>query len=115
VDDSGGERPYQRADSLTWTSVEQRHGKVIKIKGFPKDHKVQLFRVEVSTHRTDWVVTNDSTQHSTTATQQARSYRWKIEQLHREGNRSPVWNAANAGSPGFSAIILPAPSWYGGD
>ncbi|MGZ8095090.1 MAG: IS701 family transposase [Methylosarcina sp.] len=86
-DDSGGARPYQRVDALAWTSDERAHGKLIKIKGFPKDHKVQLFRVEVSTHRTDGVVTNDRTQHSAAAAQQACGYRWKIEQLHREGKQ----------------------------
>jgi hypothetical protein len=87
VDDSGGAQPYQRVDALTWSSAEQRHGKTIKIKGFPQDHTVQLFRVEVSTHRTDGVVTNDPTQHSTTAAQQVCGYRWKIEQWHREGKQ----------------------------
>src|SRR5512147_2127481 len=43
--------------------------------------------VEVSTHRTDWVVTNDPTQASTAATQQACGFRWKSEQLHREGKQ----------------------------
>lgn len=87
VDDSGGQRPYCRADALEWNEQELAHGKRIKIKGFPKDHKVRLFRVEVSTHRTDWVVTNDPTQDSTQATQQACGFRWKIEQLHREGKQ----------------------------
>jgi hypothetical protein len=108
VDDSGGERPYQRVDSLIWSPTERAHGKTIKIRGFPKHHKVQLFRVEVSTHRTDWVVTNDATQHSTTAAQQACCYRWKIELLHREGKQL-------TGLPGFSVIISPAPSWFGCD
>ena len=44
VDDAGGTRPYQRVDSLTWSETELQHGKRIKIKGFPKDHKVQCFR-----------------------------------------------------------------------
>ena len=66
---------------------ERVQGKRIKIKGFPKDRKVRLFRVEVSTHRTDWVVTNDSTQDSTEATQKVCGFRWKIEQLHREGKQ----------------------------
>jgi hypothetical protein len=48
---------------------------------------VRLFRVEVSTHRTDGVVTNDPTQESTEATQAACGFRWKIEQLHREGKQ----------------------------
>lgn len=87
VDDSGGERPYQRVDSLTWSPTERAHGKTIKVRSFPKHHKVQLFQVAVSTHRTDWVVTNDSTQQSTAGAQQACRYRWKIEQLHREGKQ----------------------------
>ena len=41
----------------------------------------------MSTHRTDWVVTNDPTQDSTAATQQVCGFRWKIEQLHREGKQ----------------------------
>lgn len=87
VDDASGKQPYQRVDSLSWTADELAHGKRIKIKGFPKEHKVQLFRVVVSTHRTDYVVTNDLAQESTEATQEACGFRWKIEQLHREGKQ----------------------------
>ena len=63
------------------------HGKTIKMKGFPKDHKVRLCRGAVSTHRTAWVVTNDQTQDATDATQEACGFRCKIEQLHREGTQ----------------------------
>ena len=87
VDDSGGTQAYQRVDALRWSESELQQGKRIKIKGFPQDHKVQCFRVVVSTHRTDYVVTNDRTQDSTAATQKACGYRWKIEQLHREGKQ----------------------------
>jgi Transposase DDE domain len=87
VDDSSGQQPYQRVDALSWTAVELAHGKRIKIKGFPKEHKVQLCRVVVSPHRTDDVVTNDLSQESTEATQKACGFRWKIEQLHREGKQ----------------------------
>lgn len=87
VDDSSGQKPYQRVDELTWSAEELAQGKRIKLKGFPKEHKVRLFRVEVSTHRTEWVVTNDSTQESTEATQEVCGFRWKIEQLHREGKQ----------------------------
>jgi hypothetical protein len=87
VDDSSGQQPYQRVDALSWTAAELAHGKRIKIKGFPKEHKVQLFRVGVSTHRTDYVVTNDLAQESTEATQEACGFRWKIAQLHREGTQ----------------------------
>ncbi|MEM9767247.1 MAG: transposase, partial [Cyanobacteria bacterium P01_D01_bin.71] len=75
VDDSGGQQPYCRMDSLTWSKVEQQQGKQLKIKGFPKDHKVQCFRVVVSTHRTDFVVTNEVAPTSTEATQQACGFR----------------------------------------
>jgi hypothetical protein len=87
VDDSGGLRPYQRVDSLEWSAAELASGKVIKIRDFPRDHKVRCFRVEASTRRTDWVVTNDPAQDSTEATQKACGFRWKIEQLHREGKQ----------------------------
>ena len=87
VDDSGSQQPYRRVDTLAWNAQDLAHGKRIKIKGFPKDHKVHLFRVAVSTHRTDFVVTNDLTQDSTEATQEACGFRWKIEQLHREGKQ----------------------------
>ncbi len=87
VDDSHGARPYTRVDGLSWNEAELAHGKRIKIKGFPKDHKVHLFRVVVSTHRTDYVVTNDRTQDSLEATQEVCGFRWKIEQVHREGKQ----------------------------
>ena len=87
VDDSSGQQPSQHVDALAWAAAELAHGKRIKIKGFPKEHKGQLFRVVVSTHRTDYVVTNDLSQASTEATQEACGFRWKIEQLHREGKQ----------------------------
>lgn len=87
VDDSHGQLPYRRVDALTWSNAQGARGKLIKIKGFPMDHKVKLFRVAVSTHRTDWVVTNDLSQDSSQATQEACGVRWKIEQFHREAKQ----------------------------
>lgn len=87
VDDSGGTQPYRRVDSLEWSAAELEHGKQLKIRDFPKDYKVQCFRVEVSTHRTDFVVTNDKAQDSTEATHKVCGFRWKIEQLHREAKQ----------------------------
>lgn len=84
VDDSGGALKYRHVDSLAWSQAELAQGKIIKIRGFPKAHKVKLFRVEVSNNRTDWVVTNDLAQDSTNATQEVCGIRWKIEQFHRE-------------------------------
>jgi len=84
VDDSGGSQPYQRVDGLAWTEAEKQHGKVIKIKGFPGQHKVKLFRVVLSTKRTDYVVTNDMAQDDPQVVQEVCSLRWKVEQFHRE-------------------------------
>jgi hypothetical protein len=48
VDDSGGSKPYQRVDALTWSETEKQQGKTIKIKSFPAEHKVKVFRVVLS-------------------------------------------------------------------
>jgi hypothetical protein len=84
VDESDGAQPYQRIDSLQWTASEQQQGKLIKIKDFPKGHRVKLFRLVLSTQRTDFVVTNDIAQDDSQATQEVCGLRWKIEQFHRE-------------------------------
>ncbi len=39
VDDSSGFEPYRCVDGLAWTEAEKQHGKTIKIKGFPGNHK----------------------------------------------------------------------------
>ena len=84
VDDLAGTIPYQRVDSLTWTKAQRKQGKSIKIRGFPKDHKVKLFRVASSDRRTAYVVTNDHAQNDSSVVQQVCHQRWKIEQFHRE-------------------------------
>ncbi len=85
VDDSTATAPYRRIDALDGSPEALATGKTITVKGFPKEHKLRLFRVEVSSHRTDWVVTNDMSQDSTAAVRQAR---WKIEQTHREAKQT---------------------------
>ena len=84
VDDTGGIDKYKRIDQLGWSEVEQRHGKLVKLRGFPKDKKVKLFRVTVSTGRTDYVATNDLAQASTDVVQQVCDVRWKVEEFHRQ-------------------------------
>lgn len=88
VDETGGERGYQRVDSLTWTETEQQHGKLVHLKTFPAGHKVKLFRLVLSTKRTDFIVTNDVVQDSTQDTQDVCALRWKIEQFHRESKQT---------------------------
>jgi len=87
ADDSGGQEPYRRADSSDRTEAESARGKRIRIRGFPKCHRVRLFRVEVSDRRTERIVTNDQSQDSTQATQEVCGFRRKIERSHRESER----------------------------
>jgi hypothetical protein len=78
---------YQRVDTLAWTEEEKACGKNVHVKDFPKGHRLQLFRLVVSKDRTDYIVTNDVTQHSTDDTQRVCAIHWKIEQLHREAKQ----------------------------
>jgi hypothetical protein len=84
VDDAKGTHPYRRIDSVEWTDIELQQGKLIKIKGFPANHKVKVFRVVLSTQRTDYVVTNEITQDNVEVVQDVCAFRWKVEQFHRE-------------------------------
>jgi hypothetical protein len=87
AENSHGAQPYRRVGALEWSEAALSRGKRIKIKGFPRGHKVQCFRGAVITHRTDYVVNNDLGQDSTEAAPEACGFRWKIEQLHREAKQ----------------------------
>lgn len=56
---------------------------MVHLKKFPKGHQVKLFRLALSTQRTEYVVTNDHSQASADATRQESAIRWQIEQFHR--------------------------------
>jgi len=84
VDDTLGQEKYKNIKLLEWSEEELKSGKIIKIKAFPAKKKVKLFRVTVSTDRTDYVVTNDLSQSSTDVVQEVCKIRWKIEEFHRE-------------------------------
>lgn len=78
---------YARVDALFWNETERAHGKLVHVKKFPKGHQLKLFRLVVSTHRTDFVVTNDLSQDSAPAARNESARRWKIEQFHREAKQ----------------------------
>ncbi len=42
VDDTGGVEKYRNLGELSWHESEKISGKIIKIKGFPRDKKVKL-------------------------------------------------------------------------
>jgi hypothetical protein len=73
--------------NLPWSEQELQSGKTIHIKDFPKGHRVKLFRLAMSTRRTDFVVTNDLTQYSSSDADTVCAWRWKIEQFHREAKQ----------------------------
>lgn len=83
VDDNDS-KVHRQVDQLTWTEAQLAHGKLVHVKKFPKNFILKLFRLTVSTDRTEYVVTNNLTQNSQADTQQASALRWKIEQFHRE-------------------------------
>ena len=84
VDDSGGKEPYKQAFDTPFTEDEVKFGKVVKVFKMPMDTYFKLFRVLVTTTRTDYIITNDLAQNSTDAAEKESSIRWKVEQLHRE-------------------------------
>ena len=69
---------------LDWSNEGVAQGKTLKVKGMPKDCKLKLFRVRVSAHRTDSLVTNEAEPRDTAAAEQESSVCWTIEPFHRE-------------------------------
>lgn len=87
VDDTDGQQAHQRVEKLDWNEAEREQGKLIHIKDFPKGHRVKVFRLVLSTKRTDYLVTNDLDQDSTQDAKENRALSWKIEQFHREAKQ----------------------------
>lgn len=84
VDDPGGRQPYQPMGCLSWSNEEVEQGKTRKVKGIPKECNLKIFRVLVSTHRTDYLLTNEAKPCDTAAAEHESSIRWMMEQFHRE-------------------------------
>ena len=84
VDDTFAKEKDKHIELWEWSTEELEYGKIIKIKGFPAQKKVKLFRVAVSTNRTDYVPTNDLSQSSRNVVQEVCKIRWKIEEFRRE-------------------------------
>lgn len=87
VDASKGLLPYKPVSALAWSLDNLESGIVVKLRGFPGSFRLKLFRVVVSTDRTEYVVTNDLSQNSTDDAQEESRRRWTIEQLHREAKQ----------------------------
>ena len=113
VDDSGGTEPYQGVDSLSWTKTEAQEGKLIKIKGFPGAHKVKLFRIVLSTQRTDYIVTNEMEQDNLEIVQDVCGFRWKVEQFHRETKQLTGLEGNQCRKARIVRNHIGVPFWFG--
>lgn len=81
---SGTRDYYQPVTEINIDENELKIGKMIRLKGMPDGFPMKLFRVPISTNRTDYVVTNDISQNCSDDTQKVCAMRWHIEQFHRE-------------------------------
>jgi len=75
---------YKQVKEFEWSKEEQKTGIRIHFRRWPQYKHLQLFRIEVSSNRTDYVVTNDLAQLDANAAQKEYGIRFLIEQLHRE-------------------------------
>jgi SRSO17 transposase len=76
-------KPVQFKD-LDWTTKALTIGKVVRLKDFPITKQVKLFKITVSTDRTDYIVTNDMTINDPKVIKSVNGLRWNIESFHRE-------------------------------
>ena len=84
IDDTEGKEPYKQVQEAFWSDTDVVQGKTIKLYKMPLNTYFKLFRVLVSTTRTDYIITNDLAQQHTDAAEKESSFRWKVEQFHRE-------------------------------
>lgn len=70
---------YQKVADLSWNEEELPQSKSIHLKGMPRNFAVKMFRVPISTNRTDYVITYDPSQHCSDNTRKVCAIRWYIE------------------------------------
>lgn len=75
---------HQAVSQIQFTQQELNTGVQIHLRGFPSEHRVQLFYVEASTSRASFIVTNSKHRQSSERVANICALRWKIEQVHRE-------------------------------
>ena len=75
---------YIPITELQWSEDEFHQGKSVRLKGMPEHLAMKMFSVAVSPNRTDFVVTNDTSQNCSDDTKSICAIRWFVEQFHRE-------------------------------
>ena len=81
---SGSDVTYQQVTKLGFNEQQYTEGQLIQLKNMPAAIPLKLFSVAVSSNRTDFVVTNDTSQACADDTKKICAIRWFIEQFHRE-------------------------------
>ncbi len=69
-----------------WNEQKLVWGKIIKIRSFPRDKKVKVFWVTVSTNRTEYIATNDQSQSSNDDREATLKEAVEFETLHQVKN-----------------------------
>ena len=105
--------PYRRVDSLAWTDAEMETGKMVHLKKFPKGHQVKLFRIALSTQRTDYVVTNDLLKIRRMLLDKKVPSVGRLSSFIVKPNRLLGLNRVNVVRNERSGIILLVPCWSG--
>jgi hypothetical protein len=75
---------YQTIGSLEWTDLEKEKGKIVKVKNFPKNKKIKLFRLQIAEQRLVYIATNDLSQSSVGDVMDIYVFR-----LHSDGRTNP--------------------------
>jgi hypothetical protein len=88
VEDSGGQKPYVQIQELQWSDTNLHEGQLIKVHKMAADTRFKLFRVVLTTERTEYMVTNDLTPQSTQTAEEQSGVRWHVEQFHREDKQT---------------------------
>lgn len=84
INGAGEEVPRQPAHSLEWNEESLRRGQVLRLNGWPAGLTVRMFRLVLSTERTELVVTNDPALLTTDDVRWTHAVRWFVEVFHRE-------------------------------
>jgi len=89
ADDGDGTDKYKSVKNIVFDADALRHGKVVKLKSFPSDHPVKLFRIIGSAGELDHVATNQLNEKSVETAQLMGGYRSaeKTPMLHRSIKR----------------------------
>ena len=79
-----GKHVQKPVRELDWSGEAATVGYHGRLKGLPLKRLLKLFRIVVSSDKTEYIVTNDVTIMTTDDARKESAIRWKIEEFHRE-------------------------------